>query len=174
MVSCRMPPGSSGKAINRGRKDKESIAPLLQNCRDLADPNAHIAAASGAADFAHIEASKHSGNWKAQAYQKLRARLVYALSDAEDHGAIRMPPLVPQPMDGQSSAAEPSHSTAQDVICNAESNADSAAAMGSSAASQAEINDATGASAGSSHDDISRHGGRLEVSVGAFSGRIAS
>ena len=61
-----------------------------------------------------------------------------ALSDAEDHGAIRMPLLVPQPMDGQSSAAEPSHSTAQDVICNAANSADNAAAMGSSAASQAE------------------------------------
>ena len=172
-----MPPGSSGKAVDRGRKDERSLATLLQNCRDLQDHSADIAAASGAAELEHIEASKVSGRRKAQAYRNLRARLLYALSDAEDHGAMMMlPPLVPQALDSQSSAAGPS----RDVVCNAANNTDSTAAMGSSAAGEAEMNDATGAIAGtsagssSSHDDISRHGDRSEVSVGAFRGSIAS
>ena len=173
-----MPPGSSGKAVDRGRKDERSLATLLQNCRDLQDHSADIAAASGAAELEHIEASNVSGRRKAQAYKNLRARLLYALRHAEDHGAMKMlPPLVPQALDSQSSAAGPS----RDVVCNAANNADSTAdKMGSSAATQAEMNDATGDSAGagagssSSHDDISRHGGLLEVSVGSFRGRIAS
>ena len=61
MVSCGMPPGSSGKAVERGRKDERSIATLVQQCRDLADHSADIAAASVAAELEHIEASKVSG-----------------------------------------------------------------------------------------------------------------
>jgi hypothetical protein len=172
-----MPPGSSGKAVERGRKDERSIATLVQDCRDLADHSADIAAASGAAELEHIEASNISGRRKAQAYKNLRARLLYALRHAEDHGAMKMlPPLVPQALDSQSSAAGPS----RDVVCNAANNTDSTAAMGSSAGGEAEMNDATGGGAGggagrgSSHDDISRHADRLEVSVGAFWGCFSS